>query len=553
MGLDHLSFQIKLLRLNALLLIVFGCVSTLVAQTPSASTSPEPDVESESRFAPVEIDGKELFPVSGLSGLPATERAAGIAGRIKSIAADPSNSPDSVRTVEGDYGTSIFVGSQRAMVVLDTDARDESLPRKVLAELYASKVRNAIVEYRAARTRQSLVRSTLRSGVATIILVLAVVLVIWFLRRLYFLLERKYRERTRAVGIQSFQVVRAEQIWRGLQRVIGFTRVLAILVLCFFFLQFVLRQFPWTRATGQRLRGYLLSPFETMGLGILNHIPSIIFLVILYFVVRAVLRVIHKFFDAIGTGDVKLTSFDPEWAESTYKLIRLAIIVLALVVAYPYIPGGQSDAFKGITIFIGLVFSLGSSSAIANLIAGYMMTYRRAFRVGDRIKIGEIIGDVTEMRLQVTHLKTVKNEEVIIPNSTILNNEVVNYSSLALTKGLILYSRINIGYETPWRQVEALLLIAAERTPDIMKEPPPFVLQKSLGDFAVTYEINVYCETPRSMGRIYTGLHRNILDLFNEYGVQIMTPAYETDPNSPKLVAKEDWFSAPAAVENGAR
>jgi len=238
--------------------------------------------------------------------------------------------------------------------------------------------------------------------------------------------------------------------------------------------------------------------------------------------------------------------FEREWADPTYKLLRVAIVALALVVAYPYIPGSSSDAFKGISIFIGIVFSLGSSSTIANVIAGYTMTYRRAFHIGDRVKIGNITGDVTEMRLQVTHLRTIKNEEVIIPNSSILNNEVVNYSSLAHRHGLILHTTVGIGYETPWRQVEAMLVIAAERTPGIMSDPKPFVRQLSLGDFAVTYEINVYCDDPHTMAQIYTALHRNILDVFNEHGIQIMTPAYEGDPESPKVVPKEQWFTAPA-------
>jgi small-conductance mechanosensitive channel len=156
------------------------------------------------------------------------------------------------------------------------------------------------------------------------------------------------------------------------------------------------------------------------------------------------------------------------------------------------------------------------------------------------------MGDVTEMRLQATHLRTIKNEEVIVPNSNILNNEVVNYSSLAHSGGLILHTTVGIGYETPWRQVEAMLLMAAERTPGLMKEPPPFVRHEALGDFAVSYEINVYCDNAQAMGQIYTDLHRNILDIFNEYEVQIMTPAYEGDPEKPKVVPKGEWFSAPA-------
>jgi small-conductance mechanosensitive channel len=181
------------------------------------------------------------------------------------------------------------------------------------------------------------------------------------------------------------------------------------------------------------------------------------------------------------------------------------------------------------------------------MIAGYLMTYRRALKVGDRVKIGNAIGDVIDMRLQVTHLRSFKNEEIIIPNSQILTSEVLNYSSLAQTHGLILHTEVGIGYETPWRQVEAMLLTAADRTEGLPAECKPFVRLKQLGNFAVTYELNVYCHDPKAMGRLYTALHRNILDVFNEYGVQIMTPAYETDPSTAKVVPRKDWHAAPAS------
>jgi small-conductance mechanosensitive channel len=208
------------------------------------------------------------------------------------------------------------------------------------------------------------------------------------------------------------------------------------------------------------------------------------------------LRMMRLFFDAVGRHEVAFSGFDPEWAAPTYKIVRLAVVAFGLVVAYPYIPGSQSAAFKGVSLLLGVVFSLGSSSAISNIIAGYTMTYRRAFKLGDRIKIGETIGDVIEMRLQVTHLRSLKNEEVIVPNSQILNNEIVNFSSLAKEEGLILHTTVGIGYEVPWRQVEAMLLMAVERTPGLLKEPAPFVLHRKLGDFAVDYEVNAYCREP---------------------------------------------------------
>jgi small-conductance mechanosensitive channel len=175
------------------------------------------------------------------------------------------------------------------------------------------------------------------------------------------------------------------------------------------------------------------------------------------------------------------------------------------------------------------------------------MIYRRAFKTGDRVKIGDHVGEVLSTRLLVTHLRTPKNEVVAVPNSRILGAEVLNYSSMARDRGLILHTTVGIGYETPWRKVEAMLLEAASRTPGLLREPAPFVLQRSLGDFAITYELNAYCDTPETMLALYTAMHRNILDVFNEYGVQIMTPAYEGDPEKPKVVPKGEWYQPPAS------
>jgi small-conductance mechanosensitive channel len=278
----------------------------------------------------------------------------------------------------------------------------------------------------------------------------------------------------------------------------------------------------------------------------LDAVPNLIFIAILVLVTRYLLKLVRLFFSGIASGNITLANFDREWAAPTYRIVRFFALAFAAVVAYPYIPGSTSPAFQGVSIFIGVIFSLGSSSFIANLIAGYSMTYRRAFRIGDRIQVGDVTGDVTEIGLMVTRVRTVKNEEIVVPNSNILNSHIVNYSAFAQKGGLILHTTVGIGYETPWRQVEAMLLLAADRTPGLLKDPPPFVLQKALGDFCVTYEINAYADDARAMARLYAELHRNILDVFNEYNVQIMTPAYEGDPEQPKVVPKEQWFMTPA-------
>jgi small-conductance mechanosensitive channel len=383
---------------------------------------------------------------------------------------------------------------------------------------------------------------------ATVVLIAAALAVVWFWRWVNHWLTSRLSTRIQTVGIQSFEVMRAERIWSALRNGLIALRTLTLLAIVLAYSGFVLAQFPRTRGLSRNMVAFALGPLQVIANGIIANIPSLVFLVVLFFVFRFSLRLIRLFFDAIERRTVTLTNFDPDWAQPTYKIVRTLVIAFGLIVAYPYIPGSESAAFRGVSLFIGIVFSLGSSSAISNIIAGYMMTYRRAFKVGDLVKVGGSLGEVIEMRLQVTHLRSPKNEEIVLPNSQILGSEVLNYSSLSRTHGLILHTEVGIGYETPWRQVEAMLLQAAERTPGLSMEPRPFVLQRKLADFAVVYELNVYCSNVPAFQQLYSTLHSNILDVFNEYGVQIMTPAYQRDPLEPKIVRREDWYAAPATA-----
>jgi small-conductance mechanosensitive channel len=284
-------------------------------------------------------------------------------------------------------------------------------------------------------------------------------------------------------------------------------------------------------------------PFGEFGIALINFIPNLAFLVVIFFIIKYLLKLIKLLFLGLGQGSITISGFDPDWASTTYKIIRVFLIAFAVIIAYPYIPGSDSEAFKGVSLFLGILFSLGSTSVIGNLIAGYTMTYRKTFKIGNIVEIENYVGQVVEIKLFVTRIRTIKNEEIIIPNSIVLNSKVINYSTFAPEKGLILHTTVGIGYETSWRLVETMLLLAAERTEGVLKDPQPFVLQKSLGDFAVTYEINVYIQDPVNRIKTYTALHQNIQDVFNENNVQIMTPAYEGDPEQPKVVPKEKWFT----------
>jgi len=533
------------------LLALLAVPASARQQAPSTAGTDPAQLEQQTPTAPVMIDGVAILRVRGVSSFPADQRASAIAGRIRDLAKDPAVRLESLRIEETDVATQIMADRQLVMGVYDADAIIEGVPRKVLATLNLSRIRSAIASYRTDRSAPALQRAGMEALVATLIFAALVVAIIWLRRRLDALLDRRYGQRIEALAAKSQDVVSVKRVWAVLDAALRFARSAAIVVLALVYLQRVFGLFPQTRAAANSVTGYVVGPLETMWASFVGNVPDLIFLAILVYLVRIILRMIRQFFEAVEQGRIHLPNFDRDWATPTYKLLRPVVIAFAIVVGYPYIPGSGSEAFKGVSLFLGIIFSLGSSSFIANMIAGYSMTYRRAFKLGDVVKIGDVTGIVTTVRLQVTHIRTIKNEEIVVSNSQILNESVTNYTSLAQSNGLILHTTVGIGYETPWRQVEAMLLEAARRTPGLMTDRPPFVFHLQLGDFCVTYELNVYCGDPTKMRAIYTELHRNILDVFNEYGVQIMTPAYEGDPQLPKVVPKEQWYLAPAKLEAG--
>ena len=520
--------------------------STPVRAQETAEQAPAEET-AEQVTAPVVLDGVTLFRMRGVSAFPAERRASEISSRIKALAADRSFPAESLSVQETALGSEVVAGSRRLFAVVDADARLEGVRRPVLAEVYRGRVAEAIGKFRHEREGRVLWPNAARALAAT----LALALVLWLSRRALRLvratLEQRYRPRVKNVQVGTVEIVRAEQLWQGLHRALGMVAVLLALVAGYVYLDYVLHLFPWTRALGNSLTPIVVGPLVTLGAGAIRFIPNLVFLIILALLTRFLLKLVRLFFRGVKDGTLTLSGFEPDLAVPTERIVRLVVVVFALVIAYPHIPGSGSEAFKGISLILGLVFSLGSPSVIGNMVAGQSLAFRRAFKLGDRVKIGEHVGDVAQMRLLSTYLRSPKNEEIVIPNQLIVNSEVVNFSTLARSSsGLILHTIVGIGYETPWRQVEAMLLEAAARTPELLQQPPPFVLQKTLGTFAVDYEINAYCDNPTRMFLMYTALHRNILDVFNEHNVQIMTPAYEGDPAEPKVVPREQWFAAPA-------
>jgi small-conductance mechanosensitive channel len=530
----------------ALMMLGLGTLLCTAANAEEQEVPLATGPASSQHVAPVRVDGVELFKLRGISSMPAETRAQRVRERILAAARNPQLDPNqlSIRS-EADRAV-LSIGNTELLTLIEADAHLEDVSLNILAEVVQARVIEAMLKYREDRSPDALKVSALYFAGLSLVLALLV----WALKlakaRLDVFLQTRVASGLETLERKSFSLVRGGQLWAMARGLVNLFYVLTLLTLAYFYLNSVLGAFPYTRSYALWLLDMVMEPLASLGHGVLAAIPNLVFLTVLFLIVRYVLRSIEVFFKAIQRRAINLDNFDADWAMPTFRIARVVIIAFALVVAYPYIPGSDSAAFKGVSLFLGVVVSLGSTSFISNMIAGLTMTYRGAYRQGDWVRIGDEEGQVEEVRNMVMRLRTRKNESVTIPNSLILNSNVTNYSQQLQTGGLILHTVVGIGYDTPWRQVEAMLLEAARRTEGVMQEPPPFVLQKLLGDFAVSYELNVHVMDAARVPRYYSDLHRHIQDVFSENKVQIMSPAYENDPAEPKIAALPEGHKPPA-------
>ena len=526
------------LTICILIAFLFSLNSNLIfGQENNTSVS----VPNQITLAPVKLDGNVLFNLRGVSSFPAEQRAKEVSDRIKNAAANYSIQPEMVKMVKEENRSLIYAGDLLIIRIFDADADVENIQQDLLAQTIEQKIKSAIKTYRNERSRPMVIKHIKQALLATLILVALLFGLLWLIKRMDTALQNRIKKRIESVENISFNLIKSNQIWRIFHVLIMTLRVILILLTIVFFADYVLSLFPWTNAFSKYTLNLIIEPIKDIGTSFVNYIPKLVFLIFIYFITKYVLKLIKLFFMGLEEGSIKLKDFNPEWSMSTFKIVRAFVIVFAIVISYPYIPGSDSVAFKGVSVFVGVLFSLGSSSFVGNLIAGYTMIYRGAFKKGDRIEVDNQIGIVEEQRLMVTRLRSQKNEEIVIPNSVLVNSKIVNYSAKAKGSGVIIHTIVGIGYETPWRQVDAMLKLAANRTKGILKNPPPFVLKKSLADYAINYEINGYCKDVDNINAIYSALHQNILDVFNENDVQIMTPSYVADTDIPKVVPKDKW------------
>jgi len=379
---------------------------------------------------------------------------------------------------------------------------------------------------------------------ATGVLLAVGILLGLFTRRVFRRFDRRLATwegtRLRGFRLQRQELLSAEDTTNIVRGVVRWLSYAVYVFLAYVVLQLIFLAFPTTRPVGTRLLTSLVGAVGSIGASIVNFLPSLFLLTLFYVLFSRAAKVTGLVFRGLSIGRIKVAGFDPEWAKPTFKIVQFLIWVFFLVIAFPYLPGSNSPAFQGVSIFLGVLLSLGSTGAASNVVSGIVLTYTRAFRAGDRVRIGATIGTVVDRTLFVTRVRTSKLAVITIPNSIVMNSHVVNYTTDASKSGVFLQTKVTIGYDVPWRKVQELLLEAARATDQIESDPEPFVLQTALDDFNVSYELNAATRRPHAMPTIYSDLHGNIQDRFHEAGIEIASPHLHAlrDGNQPAVPAE---------------
>jgi small-conductance mechanosensitive channel len=533
-------------------------MALMLAPWPAVAQTAEPQrplsvLEAEAEAQPpatVVIGGEPVIVVTVGAGQYTTEvRASRIAARIHEVISDRTIGDPTVTVTDVEGSSELRAGSRLLMVVTAPDARSLGVARATLAETYARQIETVIRNERLRRAPGAL----LRSGISGLIATAAFVLIVWLILRLTRWLRGgsgRWRTGRLVAQVENTGIVPADWVGRGIDKTLRLTRLILLLLAFDLYLTCVLGLFPWTRAVSYALLGYVVDPARMAARAFIGYVPNLLFVLVIAVIFRGIIRLVAVFFRQIEQGRVVFQNFPPEWATPTYKIVRLLLVAFGLVVVFPYLPASDSAAFAGVSVFLGVLLSLSSSSAIANAIAGVVLTYTGAFRLGDRVKLGDNFGDIVETSMLVTRMRTIKNEDVTIPNSLVLSASMTNYSRQAGTLGLVLHTSVTIGYDAPWRQIHALLLDAALKTPEILETPAPFVWQTALNDFYVTYEINAYTANARDMIATYALLHANIQDTFFAAGVEIMSPHFTSVRDGNTVAIPE--ANRPAGYRAGA-
>lgn len=546
-----LLMRLRLALLVAMLTLGFASTgwtqeTNTVGANAIGEVSTEADSPADGNGYPLTLANRTIFYFrASLGDYSAEERRAAADVRLRSVLDKAKTILVTTLAVPG--GVQVCLDGKSLFVVSPGDIssiRGETVESSAVKS--AAALRQAIFEMNALTSWPQLAKAF---GLALLFTGL-LVLVVWLTGKIRMWLQLRI---TKLAAVKTENVKSRELRRVGLKSFVAVLRAMMNLV-SWLFIAFaaytwliqVMRCFPYARPWGEFLHQQILAVEFSLGRSLLMALPGILVVVLIALVARMLVQISNNLFAAVEETDGGVHWLDAHTAPTTRRIVVFLVWVAAVVVAYPYIPGSTSLAFKGMTVFAGLVISMGSSSLVNQLASGLLLIYSRAYRPGDYVRFGDTEGTVMGVGIFSTYIRTIKNEEVHIANSVLIGAATKNYSRLANSDGLLLPTRVTIGYNTPWRQVEAMLQEAARRTPGLLPEPKPFVLQITLADFFVEYELNARLEIPDQRVNVLARLHANIQDVFNENGVQIMSPHYLSDPAKPHIVPKPDWYRPPA-------
>lgn len=488
-----------------------------------------------------------------LGSFKANDRAESITKKIANLYESAFFYPDSLKVVQSeDSYDLIYNNDVVVMAITDLDALWFNKTPDVLAAEYLDIIKKRI---KYQKSQHSLINWAKRIG-----LVLAVILGLTVLIKLINFLFKKGEIYFRRKNQQLFdylvgkeiKILSPEQIQNILLKVYNVVRILVIIIIIYLSLPLMFSIFPETEGLTSQLIQWILTPVLKTLNAVIAFLPDLFTIVVIYLFFKYTIKGLKYFVTEISKGTLKIKGFHADWATPTFNILKFVLYAFMLVIVWPYLPGSGSAAFQGVSVFLGILISLGSSSAITNMVAGLVITYMRPFKIGDRVKIGDHVGDVVEKTMLVTRIKTIKNEDITVPNSAVLSGSTINYSSNTrnMNDGLIVHTTITIGYDVPWKKLHEVLINAALKVDLIKNDPKPFVLQTSLDDFYVSYQINAYTKFATKQAVIYSELHQNIQDACNEAGIEILSPHYRAarDGNTttiPSEYLPEDYV-APA-------
>jgi small-conductance mechanosensitive channel len=547
--LKSMSFHIKFVVCCAALVMVGVDVRAQPPSTPADSASSTQALVSEQRSANLAVWNRTFAVFRRSLGASAPqERADAAAARIEP--ALEHLSPDQIRysvvQVGGDRGAMIVGDAQALFAILDGDLPQDTATTLDAAGAQAVNRLQTLLRERAEQRRWSVL---LRSIVEALLAAVAFV-AFWLASRramqrvLNHLTTKAARIRDPGIpGINTYALVLTT-----LRVLIRVTELAARLAAAYVALTFIFSRFAYSRPWSQTLGRFVIDTFTRMVAAVIDYLPNLITLAMIIFVTRFVASAAAAWFRAVERGNLSLSWLDPIAALAARRLTVLAIWLFALTVAYPYVPGANTDAFKGVSVFIGLVVSLGSAGVVGQIMSGLFVTFNRALRPGDVVHVGDVHGVVKKLGLVSVTVSTREKEDVTIPNAVVVAGAIRNFSR-AHPGTVVLSTTVTIGYDTPWRQVRALLLLAAARTDGVLREPAPTVFETALSNFYVEYELVAHGDVAILRSILLSRLHEQILDIFNEYGVQIMSPNFEAQPDQRAIVEQSKWFAEPAAKE----